>query len=397
MLADVGRYDSYDHTKQMQFAMEFNSMEGDPTPTMYSALSDAAFLMGAQRNSQLVTMAAFAPLFINVYPGASMHHADLIGYNALSSFASVSYYAQKMIKENGGTVTLPVTLKAPLLDYEPPLPCGGIGLGTWGVDAEYKDIQVTSGDGKVLYAGDFSKGTEGWDFVKGDWKGENSTLRQASNTHGCVALHANSTWADYTLSLKARKNAGAEGFLILVHASDIGNYTWLNLGAWNNSRATIEQTLDGGKTELASSASAAGRIATGQWYDIRIDVSGSTINCYVDGMPVINATERPRGMPPVTLIAEAARDEASGEVIVKVVNVLPVPQQLKLKLDGLASVEPEGTMEVISGKAGDVNSIDHPEAVIPKRSTINVAAAKSGEWTQEFLPYSLTVLRVKGK
>jgi alpha-N-arabinofuranosidase len=41
-------------------------------------------------------MSCYAPLFVNVNPGGMQWKSDLIGYNAVSSYGSPSYYAQKM-------------------------------------------------------------------------------------------------------------------------------------------------------------------------------------------------------------------------------------------------------------------------------------------------------------
>ena len=71
-------------------------MEGTPTPDFEAALSDAAWMTGLERNSDIVIMASYAPLFINVNPLASQWVPDLIGYNAFKSYGSPSYYAQVM-------------------------------------------------------------------------------------------------------------------------------------------------------------------------------------------------------------------------------------------------------------------------------------------------------------
>jgi alpha-L-arabinofuranosidase len=49
-----------------------------------------------------VIMASYAPLFINVNPGASQWVPNLIGYNALESYGSPSYYAQVMFSNHIG-------------------------------------------------------------------------------------------------------------------------------------------------------------------------------------------------------------------------------------------------------------------------------------------------------
>ena len=60
-------------------------------------------MTGMERNSDLIVMASYAPLFVNVNPGGMQWESDLIGYNALASYGSPSYYAQSMFGEYLGT------------------------------------------------------------------------------------------------------------------------------------------------------------------------------------------------------------------------------------------------------------------------------------------------------
>jgi alpha-N-arabinofuranosidase len=89
-------YDDHPRTGPKIFVGEWATREGDPTPNLQAALGDAAFLTGLERNSDLIIMASYAPLFINVNPTAAQWTPDLIGYNALSSYGSVSYWMQVM-------------------------------------------------------------------------------------------------------------------------------------------------------------------------------------------------------------------------------------------------------------------------------------------------------------
>ena len=57
---------------------------------LQAALGDAAWLTGLERNSDLIVMDSYAPLFVNVNPGGMQWATDLIGYNALSSYGSPS-------------------------------------------------------------------------------------------------------------------------------------------------------------------------------------------------------------------------------------------------------------------------------------------------------------------
>jgi alpha-N-arabinofuranosidase len=83
-----------------------------PTPSMKAALGDAVFMAAMERNSDVILMQCYAPMFVNVSPGARQWRPDLIGYDALSAFGSPSYYAMRMFSENLGDEILPVESKA---------------------------------------------------------------------------------------------------------------------------------------------------------------------------------------------------------------------------------------------------------------------------------------------
>ena len=80
-----------------------------PTPSMKAALGDGAFMAAMERNADLIRMQCYAPLLVNVNPGGRQWRPDLIGYDALSSYGSPSYYAQQMFSSNLGDEILPIT------------------------------------------------------------------------------------------------------------------------------------------------------------------------------------------------------------------------------------------------------------------------------------------------
>jgi alpha-N-arabinofuranosidase len=89
-------YDTVNRNGPEIFVGEWATREGTPTPNMGAALGDAAFMTSMERNSDLIVMAAYAPLLVNVGPGGMQWASDLIGYDALNSYGSPSYYAQVM-------------------------------------------------------------------------------------------------------------------------------------------------------------------------------------------------------------------------------------------------------------------------------------------------------------
>jgi alpha-N-arabinofuranosidase len=79
-----------------------------PTPSMKAAIGDGVFMAAMERNSDLILMQCYAPLFVNVNPGARQWRPDLIGYDALSAYGSPSYYAFQMFSRNLGDQLLSI-------------------------------------------------------------------------------------------------------------------------------------------------------------------------------------------------------------------------------------------------------------------------------------------------
>jgi alpha-N-arabinofuranosidase len=101
--ADVKHYDNADRSGPKIFVGEWATREGSPTTNMGAALGDAAWMTGMERNSDLIVMASYAPLFVNVNPGGMQWESDLIGYNTLTSYGSPGYYAQVLFAKYLGT------------------------------------------------------------------------------------------------------------------------------------------------------------------------------------------------------------------------------------------------------------------------------------------------------
>jgi alpha-N-arabinofuranosidase len=102
---DAAHYDNSDRNGPKVFVGEWATREGVPTPNFGAALGDAAWMTGLERNSDLVVMASYAPLLVNISPGAMQWDTDLIGYDAMKSYGSPSYYAQVMFAKYLGDET----------------------------------------------------------------------------------------------------------------------------------------------------------------------------------------------------------------------------------------------------------------------------------------------------
>jgi alpha-N-arabinofuranosidase len=131
------------------------------------------------------------------------------------------------------------------------------------------------------------------------------------------------------------------------------------------------------------------------WFDnLR---SYGTPNYYVQKVFANNAGTR---IVPVTPQAEgglytsASLDERTHELIVKVINDSPTARPAEIRLSGMDAA---GTARVTTLGSADLNaenSFDHPTAVAPESSTVEV---KAGAISVQLPPYSLTVYRIPAR
>ncbi len=109
-LQNAERYDSYDRKGIKVFAGEYaaHGKEGTASEsrnTWISALSEAAFMTGLERNAEVVHMASYAPLLAHV--DAWQWRPDLIWFDNLNVMGSPNYYVQKMFSTHRGTHVVP--------------------------------------------------------------------------------------------------------------------------------------------------------------------------------------------------------------------------------------------------------------------------------------------------
>lgn len=102
------RYNSYPRKGPKVFAGEYAShdYENRTANTFLSALSEAAFMTGLERNADLVRMATYAPLFAHVE--ANQWHPDLIWFDNADVMLTPNYYVQQLFANNPGTRVLPI-------------------------------------------------------------------------------------------------------------------------------------------------------------------------------------------------------------------------------------------------------------------------------------------------
>ena len=348
------RYDAYKRDGRKVYVGEYAVTEGCGTGNLIAALGEATFITGMERNSDVVAMASYAPLLVNANNRA--WNPDAIVFDSSRAFGTPSYWVQRMFSQNRGDIVLPLTIS----DTRKPMTAdnrlkGKVGVGTWSTAAEFADVRVNDQPVDLQGgAGIWTKTAEG-------------TLRQSDRGQNRTAVGGDANASDYTLTLKARKNGGDEGFLILFNAGGPKDYFWWNIGGWGNTRHNIEMKTSGGGQTIADDVP--GQIETGRWYDIKIVTSGRNIKCYLDGKLIHDANVPP---PPASLAAVSTRDEKTGDVLVKVVNMSSEACNADLRLSNLPGLTGEGAaMTMTSDNPNDENSFATPEKIKPRNSSLS--------------------------
>ncbi|MDG3005405.1 alpha-L-arabinofuranosidase C-terminal domain-containing protein [Paludisphaera mucosa] len=380
------------------FVGEWATQEGRPTPNLNAALADAAFIMGLEKNSDVVPMQCYAPLLVNLneadpargYPRAWQWNTNLIGYDALRSFGSPSYHAQVMLAQNKGDVVLPARFEVPPAPAGEEPARGRIGVGSWRTEVEYADLSVTAPDGRALLNSEQARDVSRWRSAGGDWTVRDGSIRPAARDAETWAFTGDAGWTDYTLRLRARKVRGSEGFIVIWHAADDDHYRWWNVGGWENTLARCEAADGGGRTPYGTGAPFT--VEAGRWYDLRLEVAGRRMRGFIDDKLVTEAADERPAAAPASTLATATQDRADHAVLVKVVNMGRTPVVATVDIRGVGRIEPDGTALVIAGDPGAVNTLDDPKKVAPRRETL---AGASTSFPHTFPPHSFTILRLK--
>lgn len=103
------RYDSYDRQGPKVFAGEYACHSVNRENSFLTALCEAAFMTGFERNADVVCLCTYAPLFAHV--DAWQWRPDLIWFDNLSLVKTPNYYVQQLYGHNAGTNVVPLTMQ----------------------------------------------------------------------------------------------------------------------------------------------------------------------------------------------------------------------------------------------------------------------------------------------
>ncbi len=383
-MRNTDHFDKYKRGDWEMYVGEYATNGGVGAGNMRAALADAVYILGMERNADLVKWSSYAPLLVNTndvdWP------VNLINFDAAQSFGRISYYAIQLFSDNRADVNLTTAIDIPRESSTQPLFSGGIGLGTWDTQAEFRDIEV-SRNGTVAYKSDFINNAAEWAKIRGEWSVKEGALAQTAEGPQRLAM-LSEKFDTCTIRLKARRMGGLNAFMIPFAVKDSNTYLRAHIGSWLNACSVFESVTDGYEVAgLTDQKRLAKPIETGRWYDIRLVIGVDKVDCYLDGELLMTYT------PPPKIFALAGKEERTGEIILKLVNAGPDAVKTKINIAGLEGIPSRAMLSSLSAPGDQVeNSFAQPGQYTPvSRQIVIDPENPEVEWPA----FSINVLRIK--
>ncbi len=364
--------------------------------TLNSALSEAAYMTGLERNGDIVEMAAYAPLFGNLT--ATHWSPDLIWFNNHQVTGSINYYVQKLFSRNQGDAVLKHTFTG--AEVTDRTLTGAVGVGTWYTSAKFDNLIVTDNEtGEKLAHEKFNTAfaKRDWNFATdGKWKIKggalvNTTTDMAYSNTGSVAYFGDTSWDNYTMTVEATKLDGGEGFIIPFAVKDTDNNYFWNIGGWGNTTSALQKIEAGAKTDKIVGTVKDITIETGRTYEIKLEINGSRVKGYIDGELYFDYDF---GVKAQSKAYTVVSNDDNGDIIIKLVNVTENASTVAVNIDN-ANIESTAVINQVAGDSlKNDNILGATEDCIMKEFELD---GFSNQFNYTMPAYSVTSIRLKTK
>ncbi len=389
------KYDTYDRNKYKVYVGEYavTSQFGD-LGNLNAALGEAVYMMGMENNADVVVMNSYAPIFVN--ENDARWRPDMIRFNSEKAMGTPSYYVQQMFPNNIGTQVIKTTwdykLTMPQANEEEEAKPVHVGVATWGTNVHYRNAQLIVNSNTIPIS-DFAK----WQKINGTWDVKDGELIQSSFEQPAIALYQGEILTTkYTYKVQAKKESGAEGFLLMFGYKDSKNYEWFNVGGWTNTQNNVEQAIGGGRIQLGRDKRF--NVEAEKWYDLQVDVDGDSVKCYIDGK-LDFACKLQKSAAMEGVYASTTIDDANKTMYVKVVNVgegyADGVVNLKNCTVDTSDKSALSLLRLSSKDGNDENTLDSPKNIYP---TVGDISATNPTTVKFQVPaFSVNILKIKIK
>ena len=368
LLNNVDRYNYYyrayntdgslnDAATSKVFVGEYASTDKN---TLAGAVAEAAVMTGFENNSDVVRLAAYAPLFNKVLTDGSYRWTpDLIWFDDETVWHTPNYYVQQLYAKYLGNKVLGTSFSTYRSGVKTELiPHGGIEIAAGNGEIIVKSVKVISNlDGQVLFSQDFTERLEdAWDVIPGSTgyvidpqkglilKGQDGKL------NGLYIKE--DAWTNYTVEVVASKVSGVDGFYVGVGLTEISpdKKDVLEYAIGYNGNATgvkvYKNGIEGYTLGDYSSSSAAGNLRAAAFeelqdnteYTITVNyggAAGKNIICsYTDGETQSKVLDYKLEAYNNEVFNSVTKDDK--HIYVKLVNADNVEKMTKINLKDLA-------------------------------------------------------------
>ena len=362
-IAEHHRYDAFWDNGPKVFLGEYASQDN----TWFNALAEASYMVGMQNAAHAVKLACYAPLFCHVH--YENWRPDMIWFDNCAAVPTPSYHVQKLFMNHHGDAVLKQEIS---------------GKGSSVMMSRYPDS--LPGD-IVLEANESQVAFENIVITEED-TGKKYTCQKTVLSPECSRKRiATVDSQNYTIRLNARELSGKKGFTVSFGQQDEKNRLFWRLGGWANEDSIIGEDIDGRNSCLIQRTRS---VEAGRNYDLELRVRGRRVETYVDGAAELETEVRPVAAEPVYITSSLERE--TGDIIVKIVNVLPREENVQICLEGEEGSRFTGHIYRMEGfDRDDRNTFKHPDLVRPDVADIEFV---SSVFEVDIKPESLCILRL---
>lgn len=389
----VGLYDDYDRTKPDVFVGEFavnQTYEGQ----LRSAVAEAMFMVGFERNQDKVKLCSYAPLLEHVH--FYSWYPNLLIYDNYRSYGIPSYYVFKLFGKNRGEKVIASDEEAGKIFRE----LHGLPMITGDLGVKYRNARL---DGIVAepYKNIFGKVIDMDDckMVVEDEDNEMTRKKPPFKVHSAVALgsDADVDKREYKFETELYMEIGQEiGVGLLCAPKPFSFYDRMNPNPrdpwmlfnleplrwmFKDGQATL---MRGGFRLEPVVEPVDVNVRYGEFNKVHYELRSTEVDLYLND-ELIQTIELPNYPSMCSVCTDS--DE---EVFIKIVNFSEVEDHVQITLD--CDVDSEYRLEYLTGEADAENTLADPEHVCD-RQEIRMGAGRVFVFTAA--PLSVNVLILK--
>ena len=366
------RFDSerYARRSSAVFIGEFGTMTHALAGTLRAAVTEACFLIGAERHPNIVRRLAYAPILGNV--GYERQRYPLILFDTERAVVSPSYHLLKLFNQYQGDELLNTTVDT----YEKPQAnTGRAGIEMFDNSYEFKEVCI---DGKPIT--DIS-------VIRGGWSlSEPGHPVPVPNRWNHV-LYGDSTLYAYEYTAMIRRTKGSGQIQLRLRdngqSGEQADYLCMTIG-----QDISELYHQAGGVKDTLSAPVPYPFVSKRWYKIRMRCENEYIRCYVNDTLIHEAQMSP--IP--SLVSVASLDKEKRMIYLKVVNTTWHEEKTSLHIEG-ATIQNEAELIQLKGEPEMRNTFDNPTAIVPFTETIHFPISRPLIYS--FPPNSISILKLQ--